>query len=233
MKCPACGYEQPDGQEACEKCQVIFSKWLERKNRPVAGQAPLPPKENNVNPSFSSGKKKSILAWIIAGTVLLCVVVLHAYNKLEAEVKRRNAVEKQIENGRNIVASERIKKSASAGKAEAGGSSVSSEKIALISNSEEVDLNKHLEPGKIVIFDFYADWCGPCVALAPKLDELAATSPDIIIRKINIKSWGTPVTKQYGINFVPNIRVYNKQGKMVGEPTSSINAIKQYVETSK
>ena len=40
---------------------------------------------------------------------------------------------------------------------------------------------------KPAIVDFYADWCGPCRAIAPTLQELAAKYEDtIVIYKVNI-----------------------------------------------
>lgn len=100
-----------------------------------------------------------------------------------------------------------------------------SEKMKTIAHGEEVNLHAHLVPGKVVVFDFYADWCGPCKVLGPQLETLVQEHADVILRKIDIVDWNTPVVKQHGINFVPNVHVYNTQGQRVGNPTSSLSAI--------
>ncbi len=111
----------------------------------------------------------------------------------------------------------------------AGGAGGSTEKIKVISNGESVDLNKHLVKDYVVVFDFYADWCGPCHILGPKIEELVNKYDYVLLRKINIVDWGSAVAKQYKIQFVPNVRVYDKQGQMIGDPTPDYNQIAEYV----
>ncbi len=43
-----------------------------------------------------------------------------------------------------------------------------------------------LEADKLVLVDFYADWCGPCKMMSPIIDELAEEYKDTVkIGKLN------------------------------------------------
>jgi thioredoxin 1 len=103
--------------------------------------------------------------------------------------------------------------------------------VVKISNGgQNVDLRTAMPPGKVVIVDFYADWCGPCRSIAPHLEQLANGDPDVALVKVDIVKWGTPVTQQYNINSVPNVRVFDKAGRQIGKPTSSLSRIQAYVK---
>ena len=106
--------------------------------------------------------------------------------------------------------------------------------VKVISNGgQRVDLSSLLVPAKVTIVDFYADWCGPCRQLSPHLEQMAREDPDVVLRKVNIVNWGTEVCHQFNISSVPNVRVFDRQGRMVGQPTHQLDSIASSVSAAK
>ena len=98
------------------------------------------------------------------------------------------------------------------------------EKPEKISHGEEVKITDYLVSGKTVIFDFTSEYCPPCRAIAPKLDALHASREDVVVVKVDINrpetkgiDWKSPVAQQYGMQSIPNFKIYGPDGKLVAE----------------
>ena len=85
------------------------------------------------------------------------------------------------------------------------------------------DLIKHVSDGsfetdvlqssKPVLVDFWAEWCGPCKAIAPTLDELAKTyDGKLQIAKVNVDE-NRAVPAKFGIKGIPTLMVF-KDGQL-------------------
>lgn len=59
-----------------------------------------------------------------------------------------------------------------------------------------------------VLVDFYADWCGPCRALSPKLHELAQEVPDVRVVKVDIDE-SPDIASRYQVRSIPALRVFD------------------------
>ncbi len=76
------------------------------------------------------------------------------------------------------------------------------------------NVNEVIESGKPVVIDFWATWCGPCMRLAPVIDELAQEYADkVVIGKYNVDE-ESDLSGQYRIMSIPTI-LFFKNGEQV------------------
>lgn len=71
-----------------------------------------------------------------------------------------------------------------------------------------------LAAGRPVVVDFFATWCGPCKALAPRLDQLAGDFGDRIkFVSVNIDQ-AQALAARFKVEGVPTLLFFGKDGKL-------------------
>ena len=96
---------------------------------------------------------------------------------------------------------------------------------------DEIIKNGH----KLVVVDFFAEWCMPCVMIAPIIEELAESDlmKEVKFTKINIDDNGT-LARKYNVSSIPCLIIF-KNGKevdrIIGNQSADIieNTIKNYL----
>ena len=95
---------------------------------------------------------------------------------------------------------------------------------AVTDQSFDTDVLKSSTP---VLVDFWAEWCGPCRALAPKLEEIAQEMGDRVkVVKVNVdENQATP--EKYRVRGIPAMILFkggSEVGQLVGNAMARISA---------
>jgi thioredoxin 1 len=90
---------------------------------------------------------------------------------------------------------------------------------ALVSDKTfDEEVLKSSEP---VLVDFFAEWCGPCKAMAPALEQLAAEQKGKVkVVKIDVDQ-SPGITTKYGIRAMPTLIVF-KNGEVAGQHVGAL-----------
>ncbi len=90
--------------------------------------------------------------------------------------------------------------------------------LHLTESTFDAELGKHKE---VMMVDFWAEWCAPCRAIAPALEELARESAGkVSLAKVNVDEQ-PGLAARYGIRSIPTILLV-KDGKVMDQVIGAV-----------
>jgi len=69
----------------------------------------------------------------------------------------------------------------------------------------------------IVVIDFWASWCGPCLRFAPVFEKVSERHPDVVFAKVDTDA-EEQLSTQYQVSSIPTLVVYRDGIPVFGQP---------------
>jgi thioredoxin len=93
---------------------------------------------------------------------------------------------------------------------------------AKIADIHAIDFEREVvNSDKLVVVDFWAEWCGPCKMISPRLAEVASELPDKVkLAKVDVDA-EPQLAQQFGISNIPTL-LFIKGGKVVEQPVGAV-----------
>lgn len=91
------------------------------------------------------------------------------------------------------------------------------------------DFQSKISSSSLVVVDYFAQWCSPCVQIAPKIDQLALVHTDVQFYKVDVDE-AQDIANWAKISAMPTFHFY-KNGQLLDKVVgANLTAIKQKIQ---
>lgn len=73
-----------------------------------------------------------------------------------------------------------------------------------------------IQNSKMVVVDFWAKWCGPCMAFAPVFEQVSMQHEDVTFAKVNIEEQ-TQLAEDFNIRSIPMLMIFRQEFAVFAE----------------
>lgn len=78
------------------------------------------------------------------------------------------------------------------------------------------DFDACIQNNPVVVVDFWAKWCGPCLAFAPVFEEASKTHPDVVFAKIDVES-EQQLAQDFNVRSIPMLMIFRHEFAVFAE----------------
>lgn len=79
--------------------------------------------------------------------------------------------------------------------------------VQQIKSADELETLIQSSKGKVVVIDYFATWCGPCVGFTPTYNKMSTEMPEVVFLKVDVDEVPEAADKA-GIQSIPAFHVY-------------------------
>lgn len=84
-------------------------------------------------------------------------------------------------------------------------------------NLTSAEFDKTIAEHDMIIFDFWAEWCGPCKQFAPVFEEVSLKHPDILFAKVNVEE-EQDLAGMFQVRSIPTIALMREKVVVYANP---------------
>ena len=95
------------------------------------------------------------------------------------------------------------------------------------------NFEEEIKKNKLIVVDFWAEWCGPCRMFAGTFEEFSKENPEVVCAKVNVDQ-APVISEKFNVMSIPTIMIF-KDGKVATQKTGALPKpmLKAFVDSVK